>query len=139
MRVVVGRREPEGESAEAAAQVKVPCTVPLHPPKTDCTFCAFCALVMPTLWFSKKPDVRELTLAIDEKTASLPRHTLAFAAFTLGAASTVAATLVYRKFFKRIPNGEWITPDMLDRRRWIKGRAVMYVQLLDFEIFPNSN
>jgi endonuclease YncB( thermonuclease family) len=42
-------------------------------------------------------------------------------AFLLGSATARGASAAYRRFFKRIKNAEWITPDVLRRRRWITG------------------
>jgi hypothetical protein len=42
-------------------------------------------------------------------------------AFLLGSATTLGASTVYRRFFKRIRSAEWITPDLLKRKRWITG------------------
>ena len=79
---------------------------------------------MPSFWKAepKKPDT--LLEVVDAKTASIPRHMLLLAAFALGIASTLTTTVAYRRLFKRIPNGEWVTPDMLAKRRWLKGKVV---------------
>jgi len=42
-------------------------------------------------------------------------------AFLLGSATALGASSVYRRFFKRIKSAEWITPDLLRRKRWITG------------------
>jgi hypothetical protein len=42
-------------------------------------------------------------------------------AFLFGSATALGASSVYRRFFKRIKNAEWITPDLLGRKRWITG------------------
>ncbi|KAH9990103.1 hypothetical protein BJV77DRAFT_1151171 [Russula vinacea] len=46
---------------------------------------------------------------------------IALAAFLLGSATALGASSAYRRFFKRIKNAEWITPDVLRRKRWITG------------------
>lgn len=46
---------------------------------------------------------------------------IALAGFLLGSATTLGASAVYRRFFKRIRSAEWITPDLLRRKRWITG------------------
>ena len=48
-------------------------------------------------------------------------------AFLLGSATALGASAAYRRFFKRIKNAEWITPDVLRRRRWITGIVTRYV------------
>ncbi len=42
-------------------------------------------------------------------------------AFLLGSATAFGAFTVYHRYFKRIRSAEWITPDMLRRKRWITG------------------
>ncbi|KAH7882694.1 SNase-domain-containing protein [Phlebopus sp. FC_14] len=41
--------------------------------------------------------------------------------FTLGAASGVGGTMVWRRWVKRIRTAEWVTPDVLARKRWVRG------------------
>jgi hypothetical protein len=52
---------------------------------------------------------------------------IALAAFLLGSATALGASSAYRRFFKRIKNAEWITPDVLRRRQWITGIVTRYV------------
>lgn len=42
-------------------------------------------------------------------------------AFLLGSTTALGASAIYRRFFKRIKGAEWITPDLLGRKRWITG------------------
>ena len=42
-------------------------------------------------------------------------------AFALGSLSTVVGASVYRRYFRRIKNAEWITPDVFQKRKWVKG------------------
>ncbi|KZT25059.1 nuclease [Neolentinus lepideus HHB14362 ss-1] len=52
---------------------------------------------------------------------TLPPPLLALASFSLGSASALLAASVYRRYFRRIPNGDWVTPDIFRNRRWVKG------------------
>ena len=74
------------------------------------------------------PSLRSLASrendAFDQRTASIPRHTLALSAFAAGVAATLGTRAVYLRFFKRIPNGDWITADMFSKQKWLKGRVV---------------
>ncbi|CDO69941.1 hypothetical protein BN946_scf184836.g15 [Trametes cinnabarina] len=63
----------------------------------------------------------DLVSTLDARAANLPPHLLIFTAFTLGGVTALAANFVYIRYIKRIPNAEWVTPDMLLKRRWIKG------------------
>ena len=53
--------------------------------------------------------------------AELDTNTVIALAFVLGSATTLGASAVYRRFFKRIRSAEWITPDVLRRKRWVTG------------------
>ncbi|KAH7924409.1 staphylococcal nuclease [Leucogyrophana mollusca] len=52
---------------------------------------------------------------------SRPITVIALSAFALGSVSTLAAAFTYRRYFRRLRTSEWITPDVLARKRWIKG------------------
>ncbi|KAJ2986752.1 hypothetical protein NUW54_g9645 [Trametes sanguinea] len=62
-------------------------------------------------------DSNDLIAALDEKASSLPPHVLILSAFVLGSATALAANYVYVRHIKRIPNAEWVTPEMLAKRR----------------------
>ena len=47
--------------------------------------------------------------------------------FLLGSASALGVSFVYRRFFKRIKDAEWITPDLVGRKRWITGIVTRWV------------
>ena len=62
--------------------------------------------------------------------ASLPTNVLVGSAFVIGAASSLGAVRIHARFFRRIPNEFWVTPDILKRKIWIKGyvtRSVVYL------------
>jgi hypothetical protein len=52
---------------------------------------------------------------------SRPASYLVLSGFVLGSVSTLGATFVYRRCFRRLRMSEWVTPDILGRRRWVKG------------------
>ena len=61
-------------------------------------------------------------------------------AFLLGSATALGASSVYRRFFKRIKNAEWITPDLLGGKRWITGIVTRCVPCPDqflIQIYPH--
>ncbi|KAF9221833.1 staphylococcal nuclease, partial [Gyrodon lividus] len=41
--------------------------------------------------------------------------------FVLGAASGIGSAVAWRRWGKRLRSSEWVTPDMLARRRWVRG------------------
>ena len=53
--------------------------------------------------------------------ASLPPPQLAAITLLVGGVTTLGGRYVYARHFRRIPNAEWVNPDMLARKRWIKG------------------
>jgi endonuclease YncB( thermonuclease family) len=53
--------------------------------------------------------------------ASRPAAYLVLSGFFLGSVSTLGATFVYRRYFRRLRTAEWVTPDILQRKRWVRG------------------
>ncbi|KAG0691481.1 hypothetical protein DFH29DRAFT_986269 [Suillus ampliporus] len=54
----------------------------------------------------------------EEQSSSLPSEQHSF---FLGSVSTLGATFVYRRYFRRLRTAEWVTPDVLERRGWVRG------------------
>ncbi|KAK0483683.1 hypothetical protein IW261DRAFT_1464535 [Armillaria novae-zelandiae] len=50
-----------------------------------------------------------------------PTEVLVCSAFAIGAVTTFGGRRVYTRYFRRIQNGDWVTPDMIARKRWVKG------------------
>lgn len=71
------------------------------------------------------PGMRDRAIAatseLGTRFTSLPLHLIALCAFSLGSVSSLSALYVYKKLVKRIPNADWVTPDMLAKKRWVKG------------------
>ncbi|KAI3608704.1 mitochondrial protein [Moniliophthora roreri] len=42
-------------------------------------------------------------------------------AFVAGSATTIAASRLYVRYLRRIKNHDWITPDVIEKKRWFKG------------------
>ncbi|KAI0705983.1 hypothetical protein C8T65DRAFT_740708 [Cerioporus squamosus] len=75
-----------------------------------------------------KDDVARLKKVIEEDKAallarlsSIPPPVLGSTTFVVGVLFGLGAQYVYARYLRRIPNADWVTPDMLARRRWIKG------------------
>jgi len=47
-------------------------------------------------------------------------------------ATTLGVSSIYRRFFKRIKGTDWITPDLVERKRWITGIVTRCVFPLTF-------
>lgn len=71
---------------------------------------------------SDTPPCEQDTLQqLREKLEQVPAPLLALTAFALGSAVTVSTTLLYARYGKRLRNSDWITPNVIARKRWIKG------------------
>ena len=69
------------------------------------------------------PPLPSLTVldTVAERLSALPLPAVALSTFTLGVLATTGTTLVWRRYLRRVPNSDWITPDYYARKRWIKG------------------
>jgi len=77
------------------------------------------AMPWPAGWNKGEPPEEIQTLYA--KLDAIPMPVLALSAFALGSITTVSGRFVYRKYFHRLGNGDWITPDVFAKRRWVKG------------------
>jgi hypothetical protein len=59
--------------------------------------------------------------AVAETLNEIPRTHLALCAFLSGSLLTLATTALHRRYFHRLKTGDWITPDVFAKRRWIRG------------------
>ena len=79
--------------------------------------------------FSSDPDRSPRIPRIPPVKLGLDNDAAIALAFLLGSATALGAPTVYRRFFKRIRSAEWITPDLLKRKRWITGVVTRCVLL----------
>ncbi|KAI0295108.1 hypothetical protein B0F90DRAFT_1927656 [Multifurca ochricompacta] len=72
---------------------------------------------------AQKPNRRKRASSADthNPTAQVETNVLIALAFILGSATTLGTSAIYRRFFKRIRNAHWVTPNLLKRKRWITG------------------
>jgi hypothetical protein len=56
-----------------------------------------------------------------------PSAAVGAGAFTAGVVAIVAGRKIHSRYFKRIQNSDWVTPDVFQRRKWLKGVATRYV------------
>lgn len=64
-----------------------------------------------------KKRLRAKAYEIGSRTAAY----LVLSGFFLGSVSTLGVTFVYRRYFRRLRTAEWVTPDILRRKRWVRG------------------
>ncbi|KAI0776651.1 SNase-domain-containing protein [Trametes elegans] len=77
----------------------------------------------------------DLVASLDARASALPPHLLILTAFLLGATTALGGNYIYLRHWRRIPNGEWITPDMLARKRWIKGYVTNVGDADNFRVY----
>ncbi|KAJ6612271.1 SNase-domain-containing protein [Mycena sp. CBHHK59/15] len=77
----------------------------------------------PADWRKAEPpeEIQGFVLRVQSKIEAVPAPVLALSAFALGSFATAAGALTYRRYFRRLKNGDWITPDVFARKRWVKG------------------
>ena len=79
------------------------------------------AIPWPASWNKVEPP--GLVSRAQAKLNAIPAPVLALSAFAFGSITTVSGTLVYRRYFRRLKNGDWITPDVFAKKRWVKGKV----------------
>lgn len=58
---------------------------------------------------------------LEKKASSIPPQILVTSAFAAGAITAIGVSRIYSRYFKRIQNSDWITPESFQKKRWIKG------------------
>ncbi|KAJ6577334.1 hypothetical protein B0H19DRAFT_1119223 [Mycena capillaripes] len=66
-------------------------------------------------------EIQGLVKRAESNLNAIPAPILILSAFALGSITTVSGAMVYRRYFRRIRNGDWITPDVFAKKRWVKG------------------
>ncbi|KAI0728826.1 SNase-domain-containing protein, partial [Fomitopsis betulina] len=69
------------------------------------------------------------------KALSLPTDILVLSAFLAGSATTACSIAVCRRYWRRLPTAEWITPDILSKGRWIKGYVTSVGDADNFRLY----
>ncbi|KAH9837669.1 SNase-domain-containing protein [Rhodofomes roseus] len=84
---------------------------------------------------SKLDDTAALIRELKAKTLSLPVDVLLLAAFLAGSASAAGTIGVYRRYWRRLPTADWITPEILVKGRWIKGYVTSVGDADNFRLY----
>lgn len=78
-----------------------------------------------TLAMSPNVDIRQeiddFVSRVKESVQKNPPIVLGVSAFAAGVVSIAVGRKVYIRNFRRIQNGDWITPDVFAKKKWIKG------------------
>ncbi|TFK37557.1 hypothetical protein BDQ12DRAFT_684869 [Crucibulum laeve] len=59
--------------------------------------------------------------AVKARLDTIPSPLLALSAFVLGSSTAAAGAAIYWRYGRRIKTGEWMTPDIITKKRWVKG------------------
>ena len=70
---------------------------------------------------SQASDPAAALAALNARLAQLPPSLLLALGTALGAAGALGTRRAYVRYLKRLPNGDWVTPDVIRGKRWIKG------------------
>ncbi|CAL1697475.1 unnamed protein product [Somion occarium] len=62
-------------------------------------------------------------------------YQLAFVSFVSGCVAASATIAFHRRYLRRLPNSEWITPDMIAKKRWIKGKVTSVGDNDNFRVY----
>lgn len=65
--------------------------------------------------------MNEYAAKIKAVTKDYPPQVVAASAFVAGIATIGISHRIYRTQFRRIRNSDWVTPDILERKKWIRG------------------
>ncbi|KAJ3769639.1 hypothetical protein FB446DRAFT_747069 [Lentinula raphanica] len=66
-------------------------------------------------------EVKDYVAELEKKASSIPPQIFIASAFAAGAVTSMSVSRIYGRYFKRIRNSDWITPDSFKKKRWIKG------------------
>jgi len=66
-------------------------------------------------------EIKGLVSRLKVKAETIPAPLLALSAFAVGSITAAAGNRVYTRYFRRFRNGDWITPNVFAKKRWIKG------------------
>ncbi|KAJ6460362.1 hypothetical protein C8R47DRAFT_1161010 [Mycena vitilis] len=77
----------------------------------------------PAGWNKGEPpeEIQGLVRRAQSKLNDVPSPVLVLSAFALGSITTLSSGIMYRRYFRRLKNGDWITPDVFAKKRWVKG------------------
>ncbi|KAJ7039540.1 hypothetical protein C8F04DRAFT_1085636 [Mycena alexandri] len=106
------------------------------------------AIPWPAGWSKVEPpeEIQGLVIRARSKLDAIPGPVLALSAFALGSATTLSGIFLYRRYFRRIKTGDWITPDVgwspaladSDNFRFYHTPAFGWRWPLKFRIIPST-
>ncbi|EJF60231.1 nuclease [Dichomitus squalens] len=79
----------------------------------------------------QEQDPQAILTSFNAQLAQLPPYLL----LALGAALGLGTRRAYVRYLKRLPNGEWVTPDITQSKRWIKGYVTSVGDADNFRLY----
>ncbi|KAH9919059.1 uncharacterized protein B0H18DRAFT_1029617 [Fomitopsis serialis] len=80
-------------------------------------------------------DVAAVIRELKARTLSLPVDILLLSAFVAGSATAAGSIGIYRRYWRRLPSADWITPDILAKGRWVKGYVTSVGDADNFRLY----
>ncbi|KAG6906309.1 hypothetical protein DXG01_014645 [Tephrocybe rancida] len=65
-------------------------------------------------------DIQDLSRQIETRLSTVTPSLLATTSFAIGAVTASATAFFYARYGRRIRNSDWVPPDVMTRRRWVK-------------------
>ncbi|KAF9074457.1 hypothetical protein BDP27DRAFT_1214238 [Rhodocollybia butyracea] len=66
-------------------------------------------------------ELEQYVTTLENKVSSIPPLLLLASACAAGAITALGVSRIHFRYFKRLENSDWITPDNYQKKRWIKG------------------
>ncbi|CAK5268606.1 unnamed protein product, partial [Mycena citricolor] len=92
---------------------------------------------MPALPWDKEIS-KELDTIRSQTRAQLDcisRPVLLLCAFSVGSLTTICGAFAYNRYLRRIPNSDWITPDIFAKKRWVRGTVTSVGDSDNFRLY----
>lgn len=81
------------------------------------------------------PSVDEYVQKLKDSTKDYSPYGSGLAIFGAGVVSLFAGRKIHNRYFRRIPNGDWITPNVFKRKLWIKGYVTSVGDADNFRVY----
>lgn len=67
------------------------------------------------------------TQSVSDLTRDVPVPVLAASLVLAGGVVVLGGTRLHKRYWRRLVNGEWVTPDVIARKKWIRGYVTRLV------------
>ncbi|KAF9446578.1 staphylococcal nuclease [Macrolepiota fuliginosa MF-IS2] len=80
-------------------------------------------------------EVKEDLRSLESQLNSIPPHVRTLISYGLVATGAVGSVFLHRRYVRRIKNADWVTPDLLAKKRWIRGVVTSVGDADNFRLF----